>query len=418
MKLLGKKSSALALAAASFALAGMGASSAQAAIDCTGSSIHGQGSSLQGKAQLSVWIPQFNAACAGTPAVTYTTQGSQPAMNTWRADGTSTFTASNHFIGTDDPPTATQISNINTGAGAVAGAGVQTIPVAQAAITVAVNLPSGCALTQITGTQLEQVFRGDITQWSGITGASGTCASNITRVVRADGSGTTYQFKHFLSKVNPAALACTGGTSQTWVQLQKATPNTQWPSCAGKSAIQLSQVGGVLGAGNGSGGGDEVKTIKSVAGGIGYASLSDARSQVGGQFKWLKVSNAGSSLTVEPSSNGVSATPANANCTTAANSYGATLPSVLASWEDVYLTTPGTGYPICTLTWDLAFKNYAITPWSGVSANLAKTVKTYLGNAVNTAAGTGQPGLAGFDYAVLPSYIQTVSAAAAGSITG
>jgi ABC-type phosphate transport system substrate-binding protein len=425
MKLFGKTPGRLALAAAtaSLAVAGLGAGSAQAALPghCLGQNpVHGQGSSLQNAAQ-SIWTTQFNinaAGCtaAGAPTVTYTKSGSQDAVNTWRADGSSTFLTSNHFLGTDEPPSAAQITNINTAAGS--GSAVLNIPVAQAAIAVVVNPPTGCSISGITATQLEQVFNGDISTWAGISGTSGCGTNHITRVVRADGSGTTYQFKHFLSRVNGAVLA--GTASKTWTDLQKAVPNTTWPTSASKSPVQASLANGT-GPAAGSGGGDLVKTVLNTTGGIGYAALPDARASYTGtnNYKWIKVSNVGATLTVEPSTG--TGQPGTAkqksNCTTATSGAYGTLPAATSTWEDVYITTPALTYPICTLTLDLAFSQY--TPkWGATTGPLvAQTVKDYLGYVVATAGGQADALSTSNDYQVLPSDVRTAASNAVALIT-
>src|SRR5262249_30361762 len=141
-------------------------------------------------------------------------------------DRTRAFTAS------DDAPTSAQIANAEAAAGGTSP--ILVIPVAQTAIGVAVNPPANCDVKQLTNKQLESIFRGNVTKWGQIDTAVGTgCAGQpITRVVRFDSSGTTYQFKNYLSTINKEALKCTEPSS-TWEQLRaigaNGKPNITWP---------------------------------------------------------------------------------------------------------------------------------------------------------------------------------------------
>src|SRR5262249_27755871 len=140
-------------------------------------------------------------------------------------------------IGTDIPPSTSQLGNIKTAAG---GADVTVIPVAQTSIAIVANPPAGCEFEEeagITNVELQRVFRGSIREWSGISAAKGTCNSPITRVVsKKDGTGTTDQFKNSLSRMNGSPLPCVG---KTWQELRplvppSGEPNTVWPeSCSG-----------------------------------------------------------------------------------------------------------------------------------------------------------------------------------------
>ena len=101
------------------AIAGVGASSASAA--CSGT-IKGQGSSLQRIAQQENWIPSYTAeSCTtGTHATPeYTSSSSGTGLAAWGATG-SAITREWTYIGTDDGPSSTQITNMKTAAGGAA----------------------------------------------------------------------------------------------------------------------------------------------------------------------------------------------------------------------------------------------------------------------------------------------------------
>lgn len=433
MKLRTKKVGVLALAAtAAMAVGGIGAGSADASLltACTGSNIAGEGSSLQRTAQ-TAWVSGFNTNTNGgctvagrTPRVTYTTNSSGTGLNDWGADGTTAFRTAVDYVGTDDAPTTGQIANINSNLG---GASVLTIPVAQAAIAIIVNPPSGCEVRSITPAELESVFRGITTSWGSLSRTNGGCSGTIRRVVRNDSSGTTYQLKHYLFSQHGAADICSGAgrTTSTWATLQDPTLNTVWPGvCDAKpsTGVTYSQSGcpSACVANNGSGGGDEAKTVKALDGSIGYAALSDARGQYTGsgpaadQYEWIPVVSAGSPK--DPSSNGLSTTVANSNCTTTARAYGTTLPSATASWSGVYLTAPSTNYPICTLTFGLAVTDYSTT-WGASGQGIATSVHDYF-NYINTALGGRADALtAAKDYQDVPSDVATAAATGIASIT-
>jgi ABC-type phosphate transport system substrate-binding protein len=428
MKLRTKKVSMLALAAtASMAVAGIGAGTSQASLltACTGSNITGEGSSLQRTAQ-GVWTPDFNTntngGCTVTgrkPAVTYNTSSSGTFLNKWDANGTTTFDTTVDFGGSDDAPTTTQLSNIN---GNLGTGRTLSIPVAQAAIAIIVNPPSGCTVFSITPAELEKVFRGNITSWGGLSSSetSGcTTSQPITRVVRADSSGTSYQLKHYLFNQNSAAV-CASPSTKTWADLQAAADNTNWPTACDGTGVTKSESGcpsSCGSPGSGSGGGDEAKTVKAITGSIGYAALADARGQYTGtgQYSWIPVGTVASPI--DPSSNGLSTTAAQSNCTTASSAYG-TLPAATASWSGVYLTTPGTtGYPICTLTWDIAVTDYS-SKWGTSGKGIATSVHDYLNYILTTAGGVSDalnPGRK--DYQKLPTDVQTAAQTGISQIT-
>jgi hypothetical protein len=414
---------ALATVAASVAVSGIGAGGAQAALlsPCAGSNIEGQGSSLQGAAQ-DIWTSvvgsvgfnnNMNGGCTTSPTVRYTRTSSGQCLNKWHADGTTAWDTTVAYCGTDDAPTAAQIANINAStASGGSGSSVLSIPVAQAAIAILVNPPAGCSITTATAATLEQAFRGAVTTWAGL-GGTGCGAATITRVRRNDSSGTTYQLKHWLTTQTGTAVHA--GT--TWGGLQGA--NTTWPGTTTASQSGCSMAfpcGG--GANSGSGGGDEVKTVGVTSGSLGYAALSDARSVTAtGTYptlKWIQVRQG--STTTDPSSNGLSSTKARSNCPTANNAYGTLPASTTASWADVYETTPGFFYPLCTLTWDTALADY--TPRYGAGGQaIATTVHDYLNYVLNTSGGQADALTSNNDYGALGTDVRTAATAGIAEIT-
>lgn len=351
---------------AALGFGGVSAGSASAALNCTGSNIIGQGSSLQKIAQQNVWAPAFSSSICnkGThPTVTYESTGSGAGLTEWNASGSrGSINLERQFIGTDDAPTNEQMANIDSVSG---GASVLVIPVAQTSISIAANPPSGCMVEVITNEDLQKVFRGSDTTWSQLHTAEGTCNSPITRVVRKDGSGTTFQFKNYLYKLSTTKLPCTTGNTEgqaTWQELEPnsatGAPNTTWPeSCTGHT---LSTV--LKPAANG--GGEVVKTVNATSGSIGYAALPDAKANNADDI--LNVQNNGT-VKLSEATFASPASGTNANCTetrykvpsNAQKKSGST--GLAVDWSTVFGAHPTAGgekYPLCTLTYILAFHGY------------------------------------------------------------
>ncbi len=385
--------------------------------ECTGSDITGEGSSLQFNAQDKVRIPGFQGPGGlcfekGTePEVTYLGTGSGAGLNAWDFNGPdeTPFDTSRAFTASDEAPDTAQLGNAETAAG---GSKALVIPVAQTAIGAVVNPPAGCEIEEITNKQLESVFRGNIKFWGKIQTASGPgCAgSPVTRVVRPDGSGTTFQFKNYLHLINKGKLACTS-PSATWQELMpigaEGKPNTTWPEngVGGCSGTALSPI--VTAAG--SGGSALVKKVNATGGSIGYAALPDIEASKEGDTGTVEFQNNG----LVKLANATFANPAteasNANCT--ATDYTVPVDGRVGGgsgesvdWSGVFganLKINSENYPLCALTYDMALAEYGKK--AGFTEGQAQTVEDYLAGYVTTAAGQEDVATAGQFYAALPS---------------
>jgi hypothetical protein len=148
--------------------------------------------------------------------------------------------------------------------------------------------------------QLESLMRGTIKNWDKLQTATGAGCTGapITRVVRAEGSGTTYQFKYFLQQINAASIPCVEG-SRNRKQLEEigptGEPNTVWPrngvaGCAGATVSPLVTAAG---------GGAVVRTVNTTEGSFGYAALPDIEANKAngenaqGDTNWLRLQNNG-----------------------------------------------------------------------------------------------------------------------------
>jgi ABC-type phosphate transport system substrate-binding protein len=387
------------------------------AANCTGGPITGSGSSLQTAAQQNLWAPGLKAICGSADEVSYQPTSSGAGLGAWGFGG-GAFDNSKAFVASDDGPNPTQLA----AAKSKAGSSILTIPVAQTAIAIVVNPPAGCTVTEMTNKQLEGVMQGRIKVWSKIETAAGTACIDapITRVVRKEGSGTTYQVKNYFARINEGTLPCTVGGGQTWKSLEEIgggadeAPNTQWPENSSTTGC-LGQVSALVRAESGAG---VVRKVNTTEGSIGYAALPDVEANkdngenAAGDTDWVKLQNNGVSnkLSVAkfaaPSGAGQSAacfetqypvpTPAQVGKKEPAN----------ADWSQIFgantnaAATSPDAYPLCSLTYVEALSEYSKAGFAQASE---QTVKDYLSNYVLAEAGQEALELGGKFYAPLPS---------------
>jgi ABC-type phosphate transport system substrate-binding protein len=406
-----------------------------------GKPLGGKGASLQELAQKEVWTKEFNVsandeACNGTfgtkakPVVSYTSTGSGPGVQSWgveRVVGSPPleFGPKNAYIGTDEPPSPSQITEIESHKGTGTGK-VLTIPVLQAAVSIDVHLPTGC--TSATSTAVpgrlvlnnqtfEQIFRHKITKWSEIkddgdalkpAGCEG--ASEITRVVRKEGSGTTSIFKKYLNVIEPAAV----DAGKTWKELAVGSNNILWPE-EGVNLVFKAKGSGIA------------SFVGETPGTIGYANVADARVNgglvppTGGNNKakfWVELEHNGSRKPGEaggtyfdPASNKDVAAKANSSCTSEKYTDGAgkEFPPESAedSWSEVTTATTQTQYALCGFTYDLSlthFKGYEGEAGTEATTEVeARTAFDYLEFVVDPSTAGGQKDIAvKHDYLGLP----------------
>jgi len=199
-----------------------------------------------------------------------------------------------------------------------AAPGTIMIPMTAGAEAIIVNL-SGVQRGQInlTPDALAGIFLGDITKWNDprITVSNPDTSlpdQDIIVVHRSDGSGTTFIFTNYLSKV-----------SQAWASRVGSGTSVNWPTGLGGE-----QNAGVAGQ------------VAQLPGSIGYVELAYA---IQSNLVWTKLQNA-AGVWVEPSLDGV---------TVAMN--GVQLPDnmqvVITNSEDP------DAFPIAGFTWILAYQN-------------------------------------------------------------
>jgi hypothetical protein len=403
---------------------------------CSGSDIAGQGAAVEKIAVSSIWSPDFNtssnaAACSGTqgdgkaPTVGYNSTSSGLGLESWGvAGGSSNFGENNAFIGTEEPPNTTAASQIEANETTHVAGTVQTIPVAQESIIVIVHLPSGCTASSnfdsgrlvLNNQTLDGIWNGTITEWSQITddgdklsGGSCNASSAITRVVREDPAGTTHILKKYLALIDTSAFEVEGGgPHQSWNEISEGAGNTLWP--VGKTTVvRPTKTGDTA----------EINQVAATAGSVGFASLADTRAisqwvppsgGSGTAFFWAPIQNNGSITKpapkyADPSSDGESATKAEANCgkTKYTNGTGTKFPPKTTGdyWNEVTTATKEKNYPLCGIAYDLALSSYSAYP--GTTSGEAQTVADFFKFVLSTGVGGGQTVLAGNDYEPLPS---------------
>ncbi|HET9299651.1 MAG TPA: phosphate ABC transporter substrate-binding protein PstS [Candidatus Polarisedimenticolaceae bacterium] len=118
------------------------------------------------------------------------------------------------FGATDGPMTADQI--------AAAGRKIVHLPTVLGAVVPVYNIPGVDAELKFTGPVLADIFLGKVTKWndpaiSGLNPGVNLPGSEITVVHRSDGSGTSYIWVDYLSKVSPEWKTKVGvATSVNW----------------------------------------------------------------------------------------------------------------------------------------------------------------------------------------------------------
>jgi len=295
---------------------------------------------------------------------------------------------------------------------------------------------------------------------TGMSKTQAECADTpIVRIVREDTSGTTYNFKHFLALLP----FTTGGGPTLWTasSSEVGTKNTAWPLASGTGAPADVNSSNVCesaehichaAAGKGS---SLALAVKDNSGSIGYLDLATAReegfdmtpNETGApgdlgfneadndHLYWIpleaveppaseasEVGKVDSGVFVEPTAIAKAHFAKTPEGEKGANCEGAAwrnIPSAASSpnedptlgdWSKAIATggtkkaiekAPTTAYPVCAITYDLAFDDDA-SVYGDTSAEEAKarTVRDYLTSVVSPSGQLTK--LTSFDYATLP----------------
>ncbi|HTE59961.1 MAG TPA: substrate-binding domain-containing protein, partial [Solirubrobacteraceae bacterium] len=368
------------------ALAAPGSDAAFKTGSCGGTDITGSGATFQTGAHTKLWATTALANyCGGVtpPIVTWNVSGTTGSGYGRRVmgdrsgdnqDGNKSRTGyAERFGGSDEPPTATAVANMNKGSDAIGDEGVvHTIPVSLGAIAILVNLPVGCTniydganvsdptederkRIQLTGAQVERAFRGEAV-WADLVPSIQPAACRtlaVKRVVRSDDSGSTYALKDY--------LRTQGDPGFGWLTTYISNPNTtNWPN----PGTLVKSAGGPA----------VVTTASTTDGSISYAELDTARVNASKAFErqadvnddtyWVQVGPVGSFRDPARHPDGFLANTLEDK--KGANCEGAPISGVpggddptLGLWTDTTAVNGAGAYAICTLTYGLAFDDNA-----------------------------------------------------------
>jgi len=312
----------------------------------------------------------YSKWCQDSGLCSYTSKGSTGGINDF-INGVVDFAAS------DAPLTPQQLSDLSSKRG-----GVKPLyfPTLIGAITVPTNIDGVSRGINIDGSTLAGIFQGSINSWNDARirkanpGVRFPSAS-ITKCVRSDGSGTSFGFTSYLSKVSSSFRGSVGASQQ---------PN--WPS---SGVVKGARNPGVA------------SCIKSNSNSIGYVDISDAR-DAGLTTKFSRV---GKSEIVRKNGKRRRQTvyilPSAGSASKAAN-----LEQFKSDLTLSLTASPAKGaYPITITTWILAYSNYGS---AGKSSSSREDVKRVLNYAYSSAA---QDGLRDLRFARLPAGLVTVAKA-------
>jgi phosphate transport system substrate-binding protein len=275
----------------------------------------------------------------------------------------------NDFAGSDAPLSATERT---------AAPNTVHIPETIGAVTIAYNLQGIPTGLKLTGQVIADIFQGTITKWNdpaiqNLNPDITLPAQTITTVHRSDGSGTTFIFTSYLSKVSTA-----------WNTSVGSGKSVSWPA-------------GGLGSSGNTG---VAASVNSTTGSIGYVELAYALTN-------------GMTVAAVQNPSGHYILPTLQSTTAAAQSGAASLPAGNASWTDVsILNSPNAeAYPIVSFSYIIVYKELSDIP--SMTEQKATAIVQFLWYIVHD----GQQLAPGLEYAPLPSNVVQINEATIRSIT-
>ena len=247
--------------------------------------------------------------------------------------------------------------------------GALTLPDSIGGITIAYNLPGIDKGLKLTGPVIAQIFMGTIKSWNdpaiaNLNPGMNLPSQNIVIAHRSDGSGTTYAFTDYLSKVSP-----------DWVSKVGQGKTVPWPVGTG-----------------GQGNAGVATIVKTTQYSIGYIELAYV---IQNNMSYAFVQNADGNAFVEPTLDTVAADAAAA---------GTNLPPADGDWSKVSIVNqPGSNsYPISTLTYVMVYKD--LSQVSGETQDKANEVVNFLSWIIHD----GQQYSAALYYVPLPDSIKKI----------
>ena len=252
------------------------------------------------------------------------------------------------------------------------------IPETIGSVVISYNLPevSGNSL-KLSGPILADIYLGKITKWDDpkikqLNPGVNLPSNPITVVHRSDGSGTTFVFTDYLSKVSPE-----------WKSKVGSSKSVQWPKgigAPGNEGVSASISGSKYSIGY-------IELAYALTTKMNYASLQNKE----GNF-------------VLPSINSTMA---------AVDASATTLPKGSQPWTNVSLTdSPGKGsYPISSFTYIILYKDLSANP--SIDNQKAKAIVDFLSWAITTGQKFSQP----LGYVPLPDPVVKINQETLGSLT-
>ena len=247
--------------------------------------------------------------------------------------------------------------------------GALTLPDSIGGITIAYNLPGIDKGLKLTGPVIAQIFLGNITSWNdpalvSLNPGVNLPSQKIIIAHRSDGSGTTYAFTDYLSKVSP-----------DWKSKVGEGKTVPWPVGTG-----------------GSGNAGVATIVKSTQYAIGYIELAYVFQN---KMTYAFVQNADGTSFVEPTIDTVAAD---------ATAAGSNLPAADSDWSHVSIVNqPGSNsYPISTLTYVMVYKDLSVV--NGETQDRSNEVVNFLNYIVHD----GQQYASGLLYVPLPDTIKKI----------
>ena len=266
-----------------------------------------------------------------------------------------------NFGASDVPMFATEIAKATGGT-------VLQLPIDMGGEAISYNLYGIQGGMHLTGPVLAKIYLGQITKWNDATLEKLNPGVNlpteaITVVHRSDGSGTTYAFTTYLSKVSPA-----------WKSKVGATKSVAWPVGVGGQGNE-----GVAGV------------IADTPGAIGYVELDYALVNHFTYFKMLNPAGKWISPTLKTSADEAALHP-----TVSATDFSIT--DLRAPHTKAGKKLGKTAYPISTYSWVLIYKHQK-------TANTALAMVKLL----DWATHAGQKYAGKLDYVPLPAAVQATA---------
>ncbi len=253
--------------------------------------------------------------------------------------------------------------------GKAKGGAILHVPTALGAVVVTYNLPSVTAPLNLSGDVIAAIYQGQVTRWNdariaALNNGVALPATDILVVHRSDGSGTSFVFTDYLSKVSAA-----------WAKAPGKGKDVQWPVGLGAKGNE-----GVAGQ------------VKQSPGAIGYIELAYASQN---KLPTAHIKNV----------QGEFVAPSIASVTAAAAGAAGALPAT-TDYRISIVNSSGAGvYPIASFTWIILYQTQA-------DAAKGKLLVDFL----KWALADGQAMEAPLDYAPLPESMRAALLARLGTV--